>query len=356
MSYPVCMPDSLRQELPRYAAAVRPLGAYPRVRPRRNRRTGWIRDLVAEHRLGPQDFIWPLFVIEGRGKRQAIPSMPGIWRWSIDLLVEEIKRARDAGIPAVALFPFIDPGLKTPDGELALNPDNLICRAVRAVKAAVPDIGIVCDVALDPFTSHGQDGIVRDGVILNDETLHVLCEQARVQAEAGCDVIAPSDMMDGHVGAVRDTLDATGHEEVSILAYSAKYASAFYGPFRDAIGSAGALGSADKKTYQLDPANTEEALREIEADLAEGADMVMVKPGLPYLDVIRRARERFGVPTVAYNVSGEYVMLKAAAQLGWLDYDRVLMETLLSFRRAGADAIITYAAMEACALLDGQMR
>ena len=350
------MPESPRQDLPRYAAAARPPAAYPRVRPRRNRRAGWIRDLVAEYRLGPQDLIWPLFVIEGQGERQAIPSMPGAWRWSVDLLVEEVKRARDAGIPAVALFPSIAPGLKTPDGELALDPDNLICRAARAVKTAVPDIGIVCDVALDPFTSHGQDGIVRDGVILNDETLHVLCGQARVQAEAGCDVIAPSDMMDGRVGAVRDALDAAGHEDVSILAYSAKYASAFYGPFRDAIGSAGALGNADKKTYQLDPANTEEALREIGTDLAEGADMVMVKPGLPYLDVIRRVRERFGVPTVAYNVSGEYAMLKAVGRQGWLDYDSVLMETLLSFRRAGADAIITYAAMEACALLEGQIR
>ena len=350
------MPDSPRQDLPRYTAAARPLGAYPRVRPRRNRRAGWIRDLVAEYRLGPQDLIWPLFVIEGQGERQAIPSMPGAWRWSVDLLVDEVRRARDAGIPAVALFPSIDPGLKTPDGELALDPDNLVCRAIRALKVAVPDVGVVCDVALDPFTSHGHDGIVRDGAVLNDETLHVLCGQARVQAEAGCDVIAPSDMMDGHVGALRDTLDAAGHEDVSILAYSAKYASAFYGPFRDAIGSAGALGSADKKTYQLDPSNTEEALREIEADLAEGADMVMVKPGLPYLDVIRRVRERFGVPTVAYNVSGEYAMLKAAGQQGWLDYDSVLLETLLSFRRAGADAIITYAAMEACALLKDQMR
>ncbi len=345
------MPRDRESELPRYAAPARPLGAYPRLRARRNRRAGWTRALVAENRLGPQDFIWPLFVVEGEGAAEPVPSMPGVHRWSVDLLVERVREAEAAGIPAVALFPYVDPALKTHDGGHALDPDNIVCRAIRAVKAAAPGMGVVCDVALDPFTSHGQDGIVRGGRILNDETVHVLCEQARVQVEAGCDVIAPSDMMDGRVGAIRDTLDAAGFEDASILAYSAKYASAFYGPFRDAVGSAGALGAADKKTYQMDPANTEEALREIGADLAEGADMVMVKPGLPYLDVIRRVKERFGAPTVAYNVSGEYAMLKAAAERGWLDYDRVLLESLMAFKRAGADAILTYAAMEACGLL-----
>ena len=345
------MPRDRETGLPRYAAPARPLGAWPRVRARRNRRAAWTRALVAEHRLGPQDFIWPLFVTDGEGVAEPVPSMPGVSRWSCDLLVERAREAAAAGIPAVALFPHVAPGLKTPDGEHALDPDNIVCRAIRAVKAALPELGVVCDVALDPFTSHGQDGIVRNGRILNDETVHVLCEQARVQVEAGCDVIAPSDMMDGRVGAIRDTLDAAGHEEASILAYSAKYASAFYGPFRDAVGSAGALGLADKKTYQMDPANSEEALREIAADLAEGADMVMVKPGLPYLDIVRRVKERFGAPTVAYCVSGEYAMLKAAAERGWLDYDRVLLETLTAFKRAGADAILTYAAMEACQLL-----
>ena len=345
------MPRDRETDLPRYAAPGRPLGAYPRLRARRNRRAGWTRALVAESRLGPQDFIWPLFVVDGEGVSQPVSSMPGVCRWSVELLVERVREAGDAGIPAVALFPYVDPALKTHDGEHALDPENIVCRAIRAVKAAAPEMGVVCDVALDPFTTHGQDGIVRDGRILNDETVHVLCEQARVQVEAGCDVIAPSDMMDGRVGAIRDTLDAAGREDASILAYSAKYASAFYGPFRDAVGSAGALGAADKKTYQMDPANTEEALREIAADLAEGADMVMVKPGLPYLDVIRRVKERFGVPTVAYNVSGEYSMLKAAGERGWLDYDLVLLESLMAFKRAGADAILTYAAMEACALL-----
>ncbi len=348
------MPRDRGNELPRYDAPSRPLWAYPRLRPRRNRQAGWTRALVAEHRLGPEDFIWPLFVTDGENVAAPVPSMPGVCRWSVELLVERVREARDAGIPAVALFPYVDPALKTPDGEHALDPDNIICRAIRAVKKGVPEIGVVCDVALDPFTTHGQDGIVRGGRILNDETIHVLCEQARVQVEAGCDVVAPSDMMDGRIGAVRDTLDAAGHEDALILAYSTKYASAFYGPFRDAVGSADALGAADKKTYQMDPANTEEALREIAADLSEGADMVMVKPGLPYLDVIHRVKERFGAPTVAYNVSGEYSMLKAAGERGWLDYDLALLESLMAFKRAGADAILTYAAMEACQLLAGE--
>ena len=324
--------------------------AFPRARPRRNRRAGWVRELVRENTLSAANLIWPAFVIEGTKTRQPIASMPGVERLSIDLLVEAAAEAKRLGIPAIAVFPHIESKLKTPDAREALNPDNLICRAVRAVKTAYPDLGVICDVALDPFNSDGHDGLVRDNVILNDETVQVLCRQAVVQAEAGCDVAAPSDMMDGRIGAIRDALDEAGFKDVNVLAYAAKYASAFYGPFRDAVGSRGAL-KGDKKTYQMDPANSDEALREVALDIAEGADMVMVKPGLPYLDVLWRVKETFRMPTFVYNVSGEYAMLRAAGNNGWLDYERAMMETLTAFRRAGADAILTYHALEAARIL-----
>ena len=313
---------------------------------RRNRATDWSRRLVREHTLTVDDLIWPVFVQEGEDLKTAIPSMPGVHRYSIDLLVEAVLEAEALGIPAVAIFPVTPQERKTPGGEESYNPDNLICRAVRAVKAAVSNIGIICDVALDPFTTHGQDGLLVDGEVLNDETLAVLCKQAVNQADAGCDIIAPSDMMDGRIGAIRDALDSAGHTQVQILAYSAKYASAFYGPFRDAVGSKSALAGGDKRTYQQDPANTDEAVREVGLDIAEGADMVMVKPGMPYLDVVRRVKDTFAVPTYAYQVSGEYAMLHAAGANGWLDTDRVVMESLLAFKRAGADGILTYAAVE----------
>ncbi len=325
--------------------ALLPHSAFPRTRPRRNRQSGWLRRLVAETALSVDDLIWPLFVVEGTGVRQPIASMPGVERLSIDLAVEAARMAAGLGIPAIALFPSVDPGLKTPDAREAVNPGNLVCRAVRAVKAAVPDLGIICDVALDPFNSDGHDGLVVDGDVANDASVEVLARMAVVQAEAGCDVVAPSDMMDGRVGAMRDALDAAGLDHVSILSYAAKYASAFYGPFRDAVGSGSAL-KGDKKTYQMDPANTEESLREVALDLSEGADMVMVKPGMPYLDIVRRVKETFGVPTLVYQVSGEYAMMRAASANGWLDWDRVVMESLLGFKRAGADAILTYAAPE----------
>lgn len=312
-----------------------------------------MRRLVAEAVLGPGDLVWPAFVIEGEGRAEAVETMPGVERLTIDRLVESAAEAAGLGIPAVALFPVTDPALKTGDGAEAVNPENLVCRAVRAVKAAGLDLGVICDVALDPYTSHGQDGLVRDGVILNDETVEVLCRQAVVQAEAGCDVIAPSDMMDGRVGAIRAALDRAGHGDTLVLSYAAKYASAFYGPFRDAVGSARALasGGGDKKTYQMDPANGDEALREVALDLAEGADMVMVKPGLPYLDVVRRVKERFGVPTLAYQVSGEYAMIRHAAAAGALDGEAAMLESLLAFKRAGADAVLTYFALDAARIL-----
>lgn len=319
---------------------------FPSTRMRRNRQTDWSRRLVREHILTVDDLIWPTFVIEGQGQQQDIPSMPGVQRLSIDLLLSQAERAAKLGVPAIAVFPVLDPSEKTLDGEQAWNPDNLICRAVRALKAEVPEVGVICDVALDPFTSHGQDGIVSDGIILNDETLEALQKQAITQAQAGCDIIAPSDMMDGRIGAIRGSLDTASLQDVQILSYAAKYASAFYGPFRDAVGSKAALGAADKRTYQQDPANSDEALREVALDIDEGADMVMVKPGLPYLDVIRRVKETFGVPTFAYQVSGEYAMIHAAAQNGWLDYDACLMESLMAFKRAGSDAVLTYAALD----------
>ena len=320
------------------------LGAYPQVRMRRNRSDAWTRRLVAENRLTVDDFIWPLFVQEADGLT-AIEAMPGAYRHGLDRLVDAVGRAHDLGIPAVAVFPYLDGSVKTSDCAEAVNPDNLVCRAVRAIKAAHPEIGVVCDVALDPFNADGHDGLVRDGQVLNDETIEVLIQQALVQAEAGSDVQAPSDMMDGRIGAIRVALDEASYEDCKLLAYAAKYASALYQPFRDAVGSGGFL-VGDKKTYQMDPANSDEALREVGLDIAEGADMVMVKPGLPYLDVIHRVKTRFGVPTVAYHVSGEYAMVKAAAERGWLDGDKVMAECLLAFKRAGADAILSYAALD----------
>jgi len=319
-------------------------GRFPRTRMRRNRRDPWTRRLVAEHRLAASDLIWPVFVREGKSIREPIRSMPGVVRLSIDELVKDARRAAKLGIPAIALFPYIARALKREDGDEALNPDNVVCRAVRAVKKAVPELGVLCDVALDPFTSHGQDGLVRDGYVVNDETVRVIVRQALVQAEAGCDVIAPSEMMDGRVAAIRDALDRQGFEAVRIMSYAAKYASGFYGPFRDAIGSASSLGKADKRTYQIDPANGDEALREVALDIEEGADMVMVKPGMPYLDMVRRVKESFGVPTFAYQVSGEYSMLMGAINRGWLDR-KVIAESLLCFKRAGADGVLTYFAM-----------
>jgi len=310
--------------------------------------------MVSEHRVTVNDLIWPVFIQEGNNLRTPIASMPGVERLSIDLLTLAVKEARDLGIPAIALFPATPANLKTQDGEEAFNPENLVCRTIRAIKSAVPDIGIICDVALDPYTSHGQDGLVRNGVVVNDETVEVLCKQSVVQARAGCDVIAPSDMMDGRVGAIRKALDNAGFSHVAILSYAAKYASAFYGPFRDAVGSANNLGKSDKKTYQMDPSNSSEALREVALDIAEGADMVMVKPGMPYLDVVARVKDAFKVPTFAYQVSGEYAMLCAAAANGWLDREKVILESLLSFKRAGADGVLTYFAVEAAKLLKTQ--
>ncbi len=327
-----------------------PLGAYPRLRMRRNRRDDWSRRLIRENTLTTDDLIWPVFIIEGRDKREAVSSMPGVERMSVDVLADAAGEAAALGIPCIALFPNTPAAAKDEDGSEALNPENLVCRAIRALKAKQPEIGVLCDVALDPYTSHGHDGVIRDGYVANDETVAILCEQALVQARAGCDVIAPSDMMDGRIGAIREALDAEGFERVRIMAYAAKYASAFYGPFRDAVGSASSL-KGDKKTYQMDPANGDEALREVALDIAEGADMVMVKPGMPYLDIVRRVKDEFRVPTFAYQVSGEYAMLKAAAANGWLDHDAVMMEALLAFKRAGADGVLTYFALDAARLL-----
>jgi len=314
---------------------------------RRNRRDDWSRRLVREHRLGADDLILPVFVQEGDQVRTPIPSMPGVERLSIDLLCETAHEALSLGVPAIAVFPVVDPAKKSDDGREAANPDNLVCRAVRALKEQVRGLGIICDVALDPFTTHGQDGIVKDGYVVNDETVVMLQKQALVQAQAGCDVIAPSDMMDGRIGSVRDALDEAGFTHTRLLSYAAKYASSYYGPFRDAVGSAKQLGTGDKRTYQMDPGNGDEALREVALDLDEGADMVMVKPGMPYLDIVRRVKDAFGVPTYAYQVSGEYAMLRSAAELGRLDYRGVILESLLCFKRAGADGVLTYAALDA---------
>ena len=323
------------------------------IRPRRNRQKDWARRMVRESVLTTDDLIWPLFVAEGNNKRTPVEAMPGAFRLSVDECVREAAKAAELNIPCIALFPYTNPALRDPDGTEALNPENLVCRALRAIKKEVPDIGLLCDVALDPYTDHGHDGLMHNGEILNDETVEVLVRQALVEAEAGCDIIAPSDMMDGRVGAIRQGLDDAGYTNVQIMAYAAKYASAFYGPFRDAVGSSAAL-VGDKRTYQMDPGNSDEALREVELDIAEGADMVMVKPGMPYLDVLRRVKETFGIPTFAYQVSGEYSMLMAAIQNGWLDRDKAIMESMIAFKRAGADGILTYFAPEVAKKLKSQ--
>ena len=325
---------------------------FPSNRPRRLRRDAFTRNLVREHQVTPHDLIYPVFVHEGENLRQAVPSMPGVDRLSLDLLLPVAEECVRLGIPVLALFPSIEPALKSPDGKEALNPDGLIPRVVRALKEEFPELGIMTDVALDPYTSHGQDGLLDEtGYILNDDTVKVLTGQAINHAVAGVDIVAPSDMMDGRIGSIRTALERHGYIHTRIMAYSAKYASAFYGPFRDAVGTRGALGKADKNVYQMDPGNSDEALREVALDLAEGADMVMVKPGMPYLDVVRRVKDEFKVPTFAYQVSGEYAMLKAAARNGWLDHDAVMMESLLAFKRAGADGVLTYFALEAARLL-----
>jgi porphobilinogen synthase len=325
---------------------------YPAARPRRLRRDDFTRRLVREHTLSVDDLIYPVFVAEGKGLQQPVPSLPGVVRYSLDTLLPVAEECVALGIPVMALFPVIDPALKTPDGIEAANPNGLIPTVVAQLKKRFPELGVLTDVALDPYTSHGQDGLIDEhGYVLNEPTIEVLVRQAMVQAQAGVDIVAPSDMMDGRVGAIRQALENRQFIHTRIMAYSAKYASAFYGPFRDAVGSASNLGKSNKQAYQMDPGNIDEALREVAADLAEGADMVMVKPGMPYLDVLRRVKDAFGVPTFAYQVSGEYAMIKAAANNGWLDHDKVMMEVLLGFKRAGADGILTYFAVEAAKLL-----
>jgi len=338
---PIEMRDAPRRQT---ALASTPLDLA--IRPRRNRKAEWARRLVRENVLTTNDLIWPMFVVDGNNTRTPVSSMPGVDRLTVDQAVRDAERAMKLDIPCIALFPYTEPSLRDETGSEALNPNNLVCQSVRAIKKEFPDLGVLCDVALDPFTSHGHDGLIEDGKILNDETVAVLVRQALVQAEAGCDVIAPSDMMDGRVGAIREALDDAGFLDVQIMSYAAKYASAFYGPFRDAIGSAKTL-TGDKRTYQMDSANTDEALREVELDIAEGADMVMVKPGMPYLDVVRRVKDTFSMPTFVYQVSGEYAMIAAAANNGWIDGDRAMMESLLGFKRAGADGILTYFAPKA---------
>lgn len=327
------------------------MSRYPQSRLRRPRQFDWSRRLVCEQKLSVNDLIWPIFVCPGINKRQPIDSMPGVFRYSLDELSAAVEEAVELGIPAVALFPATPPEKKTPDGEEAFNSDNLMCSAIRTLKKLNLNFGIIADVALDPYTTHGQDGLVRDGYVVNDESVSALCRQAVTQAEAGCDIIAPSDMMDGRIGAIRQALDSAGFENVLIMSYAAKYASAFYGPFRDAVGSAGSLGSGDKRTYQMDPANSDEALREVAFDLEEGADFVMVKPGMPYLDIIRRIHDQFQIPTFAYQVSGEYAMIMGAIERGWLDREKTMLESLVAFKRAGASGILTYFAVEAARLL-----
>jgi porphobilinogen synthase len=327
--------------------------SFPNLRMRRGRVAPWMRDMLAEHRLHPSDFIWPLFVCEGDNREEPIGSLPGVSRWSVDQLPSRVRLAAELGIPCVALFPNTPNDLRTEDAREALNPDNLICRAIKAIKDAVPEVGVLTDVALDPYTAHGHDGLIDlSGYVINDDTVAILAQQALVQAAAGADIVAPSDMMDGRVAAIRHALEESGHQNVAIMAYAAKYASAFYGPFREAVGSLGRL-KGDKRGYQMDPANIKEALREVELDLAEGADMVMVKPGLPYLDVVARVREAFGVPTFAYQVSGEYAMIEAAAAAGAGDRDALILETLLGFKRAGATGVLTYHALDAARLIAG---
>ncbi len=328
------------------------IAPYPATRLRRPRRTPALRDLVRETTLSPGDFIWPVFVRDGEGVEEPIPSMPGVLRRSVDKVAEAAVEAHALGIPAICLFPYTDPALKTEDCAEAWNPENLSNRATRAIKAAVPGMAVMTDVALDPYNINGHDGFVVDGEVVNDATVAALVQQALRQAEAGADIIGPSDMMDGRIGALRTALEAAGHSHVCLLSYAAKYASAFYGPFRDAVGASGAL-KGDKKTYQMDPANSDEALRLIERDLTEGADMVMVKPGMPYLDICRRAKDTFGAPTFAYQVSGEYAMLAGAAQNGWVDGDAVMLESLMAFKRAGCDGVLTYFAPAAARLLNG---
>jgi porphobilinogen synthase len=323
---------------------------FPLARLRRTRQADWIRRLVAETALSANDLIWPLFLMEGTGGRAPVAAMPGVERLTIDQALRDSEEAKSLGIPAIALFPYVPMERRDPAGSAGLDPENLVCRAVRAIKQAVPGLGILCDVALDPYTSHGHDGLMRDGVILNDETVEALVAQALIQAEAGADILGPSDMMDGRIGAIRAALEAKGFKDTLIMAYAAKYASAFYGPFREAIGSAKAL-TGDKRTYQMDPANSDEALREVALDLAEGADLVMVKPGMPYLDILQRVAAEFRVPTFAYQVSGEYAMLAGAIEKGWLERDRVILESLLAFKRAGAAGILTYFARDAARLL-----
>ena len=326
--------------------------SFPYLRLRRGRVAPWMRDMLAEHRLHPSDFIWPIFVCEGKGQEEPISSLPGVSRWSIDLLGQRAREAADLGIPCIALFPNTPDALRTDDAREALNRENLICRAIKAIKDAVPEIGVLTDVALDPYTAHGHDGLIDEaGNVINDETVGILAEQALVQAEAGADIVAPSDMMDGRVAAIRQALEHQGHQNVAIMAYAAKYASAFYGPFREAVGSLGRL-KGDKRGYQMNPANIEEALREVEMDLAEGADFVMVKPGLPYLDVVARVKDEFGVPTFAYQVSGEYAMIEAAASAGAGERDALILETLLAFKRAGAAGVLTYHAVDAARLIN----
>ncbi len=320
-------------------------GSYPQIRLRRLRSKGWLREMVQEHHVRASDLVWPVFITEGENNREMIAAMPGVERLSIDILIQQIRKAFDLGIPAFALFPVVAPEKKTMDGREALNPGNLICRAITAIKKAVPEAGLITDVALDPYTTHGHDGVIDQDKILNDETVEILCKQSLIQSQAGADIIAPSDMMDGRVGQIRRTLDQNGFTDTAILSYAAKYASCFYGPFRDAVGSSGFL-KGDKKTYQMNPANADEALREVALDIAEGADMVMVKPGLPYLDIIRSIKDRFNIPVFAYQVSGEYAMMRAAAAQGWLDYDQSLGETLIAFKRAGCTGILTYGAVD----------
>jgi porphobilinogen synthase len=345
---PIEMRDAPRRQT---ALASTPLDLA--IRPRRNRKAEWARRLVRENVLTTDDLIWPMFVVDGNNARTPVTSMPGVDRLTVDQAVRDAERAMKLDIPCIALFPYTEPSLRDENGSEALNPNNLVCQSVRAIKKEFPELGVLCDVALDPFTSHGHDGLIEDGNILNDETVAVLVRQALVQAEAGCDVIAPSDMMDGRVGAIREALDEAGFLDVQIMSYAAKYASAFYGPFRDAIGSAKTL-TGDKRTYQMDSANSDEALREVELDIAEGADMVMVKPGMPYLDVVRRVKDTFSMPTFVYQVSGEYAMIAAAANNGWIDGDRAMMESLLGFKRAGADGILTYFAPKAAERLKAQ--
>ena len=325
--------------------------SYPYLRMRRGRVAPWMRDMIAEHRLHPSDLIWPIFICEGKGQEEPIGSLPGVSRWSIDHLGKRARQAADLGIPCIALFPNTPNELRTDDAREALNRENLICKAIKAIKDAVPEIGVLTDVALDPYTAHGHDGVTDEaGNVINDETVGILAEQALVQAEAGADIVAPSDMMDGRVAAIRQALENGGHQNVAIMAYAAKYASAFYGPFREAVGSLGRL-KGDKRGYQMNPANIEEALREVELDLAEGADFVMVKPGLPYLDVVARVRDAFGVPTFAYQVSGEYAMIEAAAAAGAGDRCALILETLLAFKRAGATGVLTYHAIDAARMI-----